>query len=149
MSNSKSSPPYYRITVKSRLIVVQIKGQWTLQTDMAYLSDLGETMHAMRGNTWAVLVDMRGWVIPKSVSSSPLKSDVNLDRRNQKLECWVVDSPSQGDALLPYFTESGIVPRCFSDAYEAHVCLQNAGYIDKTESIRDINWLARYLATSG
>ncbi|WP_233268975.1 hypothetical protein [Paraglaciecola sp. L1A13] len=134
--------------MKSRLIVVQIKGHWTLQTDMAYLSDLGETMHAMRGNTWAVLVDMRGWVVPKSVSSSPLKSAVNLDRRNQKLECWVVDSPSQGDALLPYFTESGIVPRCFSDGYEAYGCLQNAGYIDKTESICEINWLARYLATS-
>nr|WP_240920040.1 hypothetical protein [Paraglaciecola sp. 20A4] len=115
---------------------------------MAYLSDLGETMNAMRGNTWAVLVDMRGWVVPISVSSSPLKSDVNLDRRNQKIECWVVDSPSQGDALLPYFVESGIVPRCFSEISEACACLQNAGYIDKTESIDEINWLVRYLAPS-
>ncbi|WP_339901212.1 hypothetical protein [Paraglaciecola polaris] len=140
-SNFKSTLASYQINVKSRLIIVHTSGEWTLQTDMAYLSDLGEAMQSMRGNTWAVLVDMRGWLAPKSVSTSPLKSDVTLDRRNQKLECWIVDELSQGDALMPYFTQSGIVPKRFMDPQEAYSCLQNAGYISSLDTIQALRSL--------
>jgi hypothetical protein len=126
----------YQINVKSRLIVIRTTGEWSLQTDMAYLSDLGEAMHSMRGNAWAVLVDMRGWVVPASVSASPLKSDVILDRRNQKLECWVVDEPSQGEALLPYFKQAGIVPKRFTDPNDAYAYLKDAGFIDSYTNLR-------------
>ncbi len=128
---SKLPPASYQIKVKSRLIVIRTTGNWNLQTDMAYLSDLGEAMYSMRGNAWAVLVDMRGWVVPASVSTSPFKSDVILDRRNQKLECWIVDEPSQGEALLPYFKQAGIVPKRFTDPKDAHACLKDAGFIER------------------
>ncbi|WP_033186086.1 hypothetical protein [Paraglaciecola mesophila] len=132
MSHQSQLPPAsYQIKVKSRLIVIRTTGNWNLQTDMAYLSDLGEAMHSMRGNAWAVLVDMRGWVVPASVSTSPFKSDVILDRRNQKLECWIVDEPSQGEALLPYFKQAGIVPKRFTDPKDAHACLKDAGFIER------------------
>ena len=72
-SNFKSTLASYQINVKSRLIIVHTSGEWTLQTDMAYLSDLGEAIQSMRGNTWAVLVDMRGWLVPKSVSTTSFR----------------------------------------------------------------------------
>lgn len=135
------SPAHYKIRIKERLIVVSTTGTWTLQTDMAYLSELGEAMHSMRGNTWAVLVDMRGWVVPETVSSSPFKLKTQLDRRNQKLECWIVDDMEQGNALLPYFQASSIVPKRFLEPTEAIAYLHHVRFVDDEVSFEQINAL--------
>ena len=135
------SPAHFKIRISERLIVVRTKGTWTLQTDMAYLSELGEAMHSMRGNTWAVLVDMRGWVVPETVSSSPFKLKAQLDRRNQKLECWIVDDMEQGNALLPYFQASGIVPKRFLDPTEAIAYLHHAKFVNDKVSFEQLNGL--------
>ena len=135
------SPAHFKIRISERLIVVRTKGTWTLQTDMAYLSELGEAMHSMRGSTWAVLVDMRGWVVPETVSSSPFKLKAQLDRRNQKLECWIVDDMEQGNALLPYFQASGIEPKRFLDPTEAIAYLHHAKFVNDKVSFEQLNGL--------
>lgn len=109
-----------------------------MQTDLKYLSELGEAMQQMRGNTWAVLVDMRGWLVPKSVSESPLKARLILDRRNQKLEYWIVDDISQGDDLLPFFTQSGLTPKRYISPTAAYQSLLDSGYVLPSTKLNEL-----------
>ncbi|MFT6896179.1 MAG: hypothetical protein ACJA13_000576 [Paraglaciecola sp.] len=130
MSAHYSAPAaHFNIKVVGRLITVTLRGVWTNSLDLIYLSELGETMGKMRGNPWAVLVDMRAWEVPKSVSNSPIKPRITLDRRNQKLEYWLVDHSAQGDDLLPYFLQSGLMPQRFLTASAVYQSLLDTGYV--------------------
>lgn len=116
----------FDMEVVGNLIKVDLSGQWTVHMDLKYVSELSETMATMRDNSWAVLVDMRGWHVPKSVYQSDLAFKLNLDRRNQMLECWVVDEPDQAEFIMPLFEQANLMPkRCFDIASAAKVLEQH------------------------
>lgn len=99
----------FHVETIGKLIKVRLSGVWSIQADLAYLTELGAHIQVMRGKSWAMLVDMRGWVMPKDLYNSKFKSKLTLDRRNQRVECWIVDEPNQG-AFLHHFIESNGVP---------------------------------------
>jgi hypothetical protein len=139
MSVNYSTPAaHFSIKVVGRLITVTIRGAWTMSLDLIYLSELGETMGEMRGNPWAVLVDMRGWVVPKSLSDSPIEPRITLDRRNQKFEYWLVDDSAQGENLLPYFAQSGLTPQRFLTPAAVYQSLLDTGYVLASTELDEI-----------
>tara|TARA_R110002167_G_scaffold118143_3_gene294492 strand:- start:3943 stop:4350 length:408 start_codon:yes stop_codon:yes gene_type:complete len=103
----------HTITCFDALIFVNLKGHWSIQNDLAYLSDLAEVLAQMRGKVWTLLVDMRGWHVPDSIRHA--KYHVDLDRRNQKAECWIVDNPEDNEYLFAYFAGQPVQPqRCLT-----------------------------------
>lgn len=108
-----TTPASHSITCFDALIFVNLQGQWSIQHDLAYLSDLAEVLTHMRGKVWTLIVDMRGWHVPDSIRHA--KYHVDLDRRNQKAECWIVDNPKDNEYLLVYFAGKPVQPqRCLT-----------------------------------
>jgi hypothetical protein len=118
----------FKIDVVGNLIKVKICGTWTIQADLAYLTELGAQIQKMRGKPWAMLVDMRGWVMPEDLYNSKFKSKLSLDRRNQKVECWIVDDPKQGSFLHHFIEASGVPFKCFQSQSEAKAWMQGFGF---------------------
>ena len=120
--------PNFSFNVIGKVLEVRIQGNWTVQADLAYLSAFGEQMHKMRGNSWAVVIDMRGWVLPADLFDSKFITKIVLDRRNQKAECWIVDHLKQGEMLLPFFKESTVTPERVLDVKLAEEWLGKQGF---------------------
>ena len=97
----------FEIKSVKNIIHVKLHGVWNIRVDFAYLTELTKHMQNMRGNPWCIIVDMRGWVVPNEHKTSNTKVDLQLDRRNQKAECWIVDEPTQGDFLIHFMTKAG------------------------------------------
>lgn len=112
----------HQIICFKALIYVELRGEWSTQRDLAYLSELAESIRFMRGRTWAMLVDMRLWHVPESIRHA--KYNIQLDRRNQKAECWIVNELNDNDYLLPFFKESPVQPQRFLTLQNAQQALQ-------------------------
>ena len=123
-----NAKPNFSFNIIGKILEVRIQGNWTIQADLAYLSAFGEQMHKMRGNSWAVVIDMRGWVLPADLFDSKFIAKIVLDRRNQKAECWIVDHLKQGEILLPFFRESNVIPERFLDVKLAEKWLSQLGF---------------------
>jgi hypothetical protein len=103
----------HSITCFDALIFVNLQGHWSIQHDLAYLSELAEVLTHMRGKVWTLLVDMRGWHVPDSIRHA--KYHVDLDRRNQRAECWIVDNLGDNEYLFAYFLGQPVQPqRCLN-----------------------------------
>lgn len=118
----------FRVEIVGNLIKVRLSGQWTIQADLAYLTELGAQIQKMRGKPWAMLVDMRGWVMPQDLYNSKFKSKLTLDRRNQKIECWIVDAPEQGAVLHHFIKDSGVPFKRFEAQSAAKEWMQGFGF---------------------
>ena len=103
-----SSTAEFDVSTHGNLIKVRLRGVWTIQIDIEYLTELTRQMQHVKGAPWAMLVDMRGWVMPQAVTDYKLEFRHSLERRNQKAECWIVDTPNQGDHLVHYFEEAKV-----------------------------------------
>ncbi len=99
-------PPLYKIERYGSLIFVVLKGTWTVQSDLAYITALDNTIFEMKRKQWAMFVDMTQWTLPLEVFQSQFKSKILLDRRSQIAESWFVKQPNQGELLLPFFKEA-------------------------------------------
>ena len=53
--------PCYSVELKNNLIIVNISGDWDIQTDIGYLTLLDETISRVRNAPWALYADLRGW----------------------------------------------------------------------------------------
>jgi hypothetical protein len=120
--------PSFSFKIVGKVLEVKIQGVWTIQADLAYLSEFGEQIQKMRGNSWAIVVDMRGRILPAKLFDSEFISKIILDRRNQKAECWIVDHLKQGEELLPFFRESNVIPERFLDVELAEKWLAEQGF---------------------
>jgi hypothetical protein len=120
--------PNFSFNIFGKVLEVKIQGVWTIQADLAYLSEFGEQIQKMRGNSWAIVIDMRGRILPVNLFDSTFVSKITLDRRNQKAECWIVDDLKQGEELLPFFKESNVVPERFLDVELAKKWLGEQGF---------------------
>lgn len=102
-ANNETAPPgSFEIVSNKNVIKVKLSGVWDIKVDFAYLTELTNHMQKMRGNPWCIIVDMRGWIVPEAHKNCNHKVNLQLDRRNQKAECWIVDHPSQGDFLVHF-----------------------------------------------
>lgn len=95
--------PYYSISKLGELLLVRQTGDWTLVKDIEYLCALGEHFTSLKQSRFAVFVDMRGWIVPESVKSTPIKEFLTLDRRSQIAECWLCDDFKMSEYILPHF----------------------------------------------
>ena len=119
--------PSFSFNIIGKVLEVRVQGLWTIQADLAYLSEFGEQLLKMRGNSWAVVIDMRGWILPENLFDSKFIAKIVLDRRNQKAECWIVDHLNQGEILSPFFRESNVMPERFLDVKLAEKWLGEQG----------------------
>jgi hypothetical protein len=104
------------------LIFVELCGEWSTNNDLAYLSELSESIGKMRGQNWTMVVDMRKWQVPESIRQSKYK--IQLDRRNQKAECWIVNQLDDNEYLVPFFKDSPVQPQRFLSVQSAIQALQ-------------------------
>lgn len=121
-------PASFHISKHSNLIHADINGVWNITTDMDYLNELASTMQSMRGNPWAMVIDMRGWFVPEEMKRFKRKTAIHLDRRNQKLECWIVDNAEQGNHLKAFVEAANIPFKQFTDTAEAEKWLTTFHY---------------------
>lgn len=127
----------FSIRVCGQLIVVSLRGDWTEQDDLTYISLLSDTISEVRGSAWGILVDMRGWRVDEAATLATYK--IALDRRNQKAEYWIVDDLEQGEFLLDHFKNTAVRPIRYLDPIEAEQAVKASGFaiagIDITEQL--------------
>jgi hypothetical protein len=97
------SNQYYHIEVFQDLVLVTLRGRWDMSTNIQYLAAFGDTLRARRGKAFHVLVDMRTWKVPNSVTFAKMKAPIHLDRRNQKIEIWLEDDDTVADHIAAKF----------------------------------------------
>jgi len=97
------SKPNYSISHTRHLILISRDNEWDYSSEIAYLSELADTVERYKRRPFSIVVDMRGWHIPDEIRYGPKREDVTLDRRSQIGECWLLDTPHQADHLLRHF----------------------------------------------
>lgn len=112
------SSPAFTINTSTRLIRVQLSGQWSTLKDLEYITALGETMEHMRKNQWIMAVDMREWQVSDKVAKENVKFPIILDRRNQIGEAWLVADLDQAKHLDTFFENQPFSPARFTDEAE-------------------------------
>ncbi len=94
---------HYHIEVFQDLILVTLRGRWDMNTNIQYLAAFGDTLKARRGKAFHIIVDMRTWEVPNSVSFAKMKAPIQLDRRNQLSETWLEDGETVADHIAAKF----------------------------------------------
>ncbi|MEW9797682.1 hypothetical protein [Alteromonas sp. CYL-A6] len=97
----------YEIRKVDNCFLVRTTGDWDLQNDLSYISDLSDALKSRQGKAFYLVVDMRGLAVPDSVKNSKKNYPIHLDRRNQQGEIWLMDDFSQTEHLLIYFEKVG------------------------------------------
>lgn len=104
------------------------RGRWTIATDIEFINEVASVMQTMRGNPWALVVDMRDWIVSEDIKNYKHINEVHLDRRNQKLECWLIDFPGHAAHLERYIVGTTIPFKQFTDSAEAQEWLATFGF---------------------
>ncbi|MDO6566938.1 arginine decarboxylase [Alteromonas sp. 1_MG-2023] len=97
------SNKHYQIEVFKDVILVTLRGDWDMNTNIQYLAFFADTLKSRRGKAFHVLVDMRTWKVPDSVSFAKMKAPIQLDRRNQLSETWLEDGETVADHIANKF----------------------------------------------
>jgi hypothetical protein len=84
--------PGYFLKTNGCVIVAKFWGEWDIPLDIQFMDALGRSMQ-----------DMREWSIPTYVSDHMQPAKTNIERRNQRGECWLFANEKQGAFLLPLF----------------------------------------------
>lgn len=120
--------PSYSVELKSNIVVVKISGDWDIQTDIAYLTELDETIAKVRDTKWALLADLRGWQVSEKVINYKHNNTIQLARHNQQAECWLVDNPCQGSHIQHHIENAGVHLRKFKIEKDAIEWLRQKGF---------------------
>lgn len=125
-----SDTPFYEVISGSHLIKAKIAGIWTLSADLNYLSRLSEAMQESRNQPWCLIVDMRGFVMPDEMKDRNRKATANieLNRRNQLAECWIVDHAEQCKELEHFINQANIPLHRFLDDKASQAWLTQNGF---------------------
>lgn len=102
--------PSFTINRTARLITIQLNGDWNSSIDLEYLSELANTMNQMRQGTWAIVADLRNWYIDADTAQQNSNYSLQLDRRNQIAEAWLLRDPEQAMHLDDYFDALNFSP---------------------------------------
>lgn len=100
--------PTYSVELINNIVVVNISGDWNIQADIAYLTLLDETISKVRSDRWALFADLRNWQVSKDVENYKHNVTIEIARRNQQAECWLVDCVEQGKHIQHHIENAGI-----------------------------------------
>lgn len=122
--------PTYTVELTNNIVLVKISGDWNIQADISYLTMLDETISRVRNDKWALFADLRGWRVSKEVVKFKHNLTIQLARKNQQAECWLVDDINQGKHIQHHI-ESQSVPfyKCFSRQDAEKWLIQNGFYL--------------------
>lgn len=98
----------FKIEVTGNLVTARIQGEWELSMAIQYFTELTQAIRTIQSHPWASLVDMRGWALGQSAKQSADKIKLELDRRNQLLEFWIVTPDEPNDSLARFPLQAGI-----------------------------------------
>jgi hypothetical protein len=104
-----SGNPFHRsfdIEIFQNCILVTLRGNWDMVTNVNYLGELADVLQDRRGKPFHLLVDMRSWSIPNTDISRRIKEPVQLDRRNQLSEFWLEDDKTDANHIAEKFFEN-------------------------------------------
>ncbi|MEC8232271.1 MAG: arginine decarboxylase [Pseudomonadota bacterium] len=93
----------YHIEQFKNCILVTLRGDWDMATNIRYLGELSDCLKQRSGKPFHLIVDMRSWQDPKSDSNMRMKSTIRLDRRNQLSELWLEDENSDTGHIVENF----------------------------------------------
>lgn len=79
-----------------------------MQADIAYLTRLDEVISTIRNESWALVADLRGWRVSDDVINFKHNQTIQLARKNQQVECWLVDNPEQGNHIQHHIENAGV-----------------------------------------
>ena len=120
--------PRYSVELKNNLIIVNISGDWDIQTDIGYLTLLDETISRVRNAPWALYADLRGWRVSDEVIHYKHNNTIQLARNNQVAECWLVDDLAQGKHIQHHVENAAIPFHKTTLDQEAKLWLKNIGF---------------------
>lgn len=95
----------FHIEVQQRCLLVSLHGEWNLSADMRYLTELTRSIAQIQSRPWGLVVNMLDWTLASSDDLASISKDVanvQLDRRNQVFECWVVKNDKQAIELQKF-----------------------------------------------
>jgi hypothetical protein len=101
-----SKPASFTINTFHNLLKVRLEGIWDLATNIEYLNELSLVMRSCHNGP---LVDMRDWIVTDEIRNFKSKINIQMDRRNQILECWLVDDMDRGSHVA-HFIEQAEIP---------------------------------------
>lgn len=122
------APASFQINIANNTIHVQLRGEWDLATDIDYLNQLSQAMRRCHNRPWALVVDMRGWLVPEEILNFKSKINLQIDRRNQAVECWLVDDMVQGNHVIHFIEKAGVHFKRFLDEESANTWLSEYGF---------------------
>lgn len=125
-----TNPASFSIVRQNQVVWVELIGVWNPSVDLQYLTELGAVMNNMRGGPWAMVVDMRQWIVDDIYQEKGYTAEVHLNRLNQKAECWIVNAQDQGDFLVKFLEKAKMPLRKFFDEEDVHSWLMSHGYED-------------------
>lgn len=120
--------PSYSVEVKSNIVVAKIFGDWDIETDLAYLTELDEAITQVRDTKWALFADLRGWRVSETVINFKHNNTIQLVRYNQQVECWLIDSPCQGSHIQHHIEKAGVHLKKFKIEEDAIEWLKQQGF---------------------
>lgn len=120
--------PNYQVVLAKNLIKVTLEGDWDNKTDLNYLNELSAAMRQLRNVPWGLLVDMRGWIVSPEMVEFKHKTIFHMDRRNQAVECWIVDNMDQGAHLIHFIEKAKIPLKRTTSVESARLWLNQYGF---------------------
>ena len=120
--------PTYSVELFNNIIVVNISGDWNIQADIGYLTELDETISRVRNDEWAIFADLRGWQVSEEFVEFKHNRTIQLTRINQRAECWLVDSMDQGKHIQHHVENTGIPFHKFMEREKAEKWLMHHGF---------------------
>ncbi|OJF70967.1 arginine decarboxylase [Alteromonas sp. V450] len=96
-------PSSYNIEQFKNCILVTLRGNWTMATNIQYLAVMAEEINKRKGRPFHLIVDMRSWQIPTAKSFTQMKAAIKIDRRNQVSELWLEDDETNADHVAQKF----------------------------------------------
>ena len=134
--------PYFEIHVANQIIHARMVGKWGGAVDLAYLSELTLSMSQVRALPWAIFIDMHLCDFTQQIFEQEIRFKAALDRRNQQMECWLVENPHQGDFLTHFLEEQNVPLGRFVSPKECQTWLTEKGFQ------LDMSWLLKSESTT-
>lgn len=137
------SDKHYQIEVLDDIVLVTLRGQWDMSTNIQYLAAFAEALNARRGKAFHIIVDMRTWVVPNTTLFTRIKAPIQIDRRNQRSEFWLEGPTSYVDHIAEKFAYEQnfqLLRNNDENAFLEHI---EAAFSEDT-TVRIVEWLARH-----
>tara|TARA_Y100000034_G_scaffold6266_1_gene6889 strand:- start:2378 stop:2797 length:420 start_codon:yes stop_codon:yes gene_type:complete len=93
----------YKIEQFKNCILVTLRGNWTMATNIEYLAVMAEEINKRKGRPFHLIVDMRSWQIPTAKTFTQMKAAIKIDRSNQVSELWLEDEDTKANHIAEKF----------------------------------------------